>query len=348
MTNAQYLLKVLQHLDIMSLSNLPPIFWVSLCENLQLHREPEVVGRFIDVANFLVQRGKWHQIVLKCLRSGNFHFIKQFFYLPYLPLPRYITEETLALLQIISTNVTLVKEWVDGGFANATLWDSIHSELWDSPPFGYLLSNPDIDSNLPDPHSGKVGRLGLPQIPHAFFNIPSVKGRDIPSSYSAFWSASSEDLTTRALQAYQSQLMLLERANCKILMNLENRTTPLIWAVAHGKLRLVDTILKSPRANVNAQDAYLRTPLMYAIAVVDLDIVKRLMACRDIDLNLRDNTGRTAIFYASRAGYLNITKLLIQATGIDLNIRDITGQTALNYAQACGYQDIVATLLPEA
>lgn len=347
MTNVKDVLKLLRSVEIVSLLNQPPIFWVALCDYLQVHRDPEVLALFIGLANTLVQRGIWHRILLKCLQSGNFHFVKQFFYYAYEPLPRYLTAVTLAQLQIAFTNVALAKEWADEGFANAILWDSVHFELWNSPSFNYVLFNPAIDPNLPDPHSGKIGRAGLPRLTHAFFDTPSVEWCNIPSFCSLSSSALSEELSTQGLHAYQSQLMLLERENQTRLVNQDNRTTPLIWAVAHGKLLLVDTILKSPRTKVNAQDVYSRTPLMYAIAIVDVQIVKRLLACSDIDLNVRDSTGRSAIFYASQAGDLSITKSLIQTAELDLHIRDSTGQSALNYAQACGYHNLEAALSVE-
>lgn len=319
------------------LSQPSPALWVLLCDYLQAHPDPQALSLFIRLATFFVEAKLWHQIVLKCLQYRNFDFVKQFFHFPFKPLPQKVMEETLDQLPEASTKLDLIKEWVDEGFANVILWNAIHLGLWHNPSFKRMLSHRDIDPNLPDPHSESMERPVLPHIHHAFFNTASGNMQIVLSS-----KPSSQSPDTGAFQDYQSQLMLLEKENRGRSMNHENKTTPLIWAIVHCNIQLVDAILCSPRVDVNVPDSYGRTPLMYAIAVANRQIVERLLTCRDIELNLRDKKGRTAVFYAAQSGDLIITRSLVERPGIDLHVRDFAGHEAVKYAQASGQYDIVA------
>jgi hypothetical protein len=107
--------------DIAHVSKPPPILWVLLCNFFQCDPSSEALNTFIRVAKFLVEKTIWDRMILVCLNSRNFCFVKQFFYPLNEITPREVAEETLAGFSQAFTDKSLVREWAQKGFANAAL-----------------------------------------------------------------------------------------------------------------------------------------------------------------------------------------------------------------------------------
>lgn len=350
--------------DIAHASKPPPILWVLLCNFFKSDPSSEALRTFIRVAEFLIEKAIWDRMVLGCLNSRNFGFVKQFFYPLNEILPREVAEETLAGFSQASTDQSLVREWAEKGFANAALWSAIRSGIWKSPAFESLLSCSNIDLNEPFPREkssdtaesnilspplsgNSTGeKRKFPFRPPTGISLRSPLDPGMPQNH--------------ALQDYQMELMLLEQRNKRRLMMARNEQvemtagkgilawtggkSPLAWAAAVGNVELVEALLRSSRVNVNFQDAQKRTPLMHAIAVNDWQIVEDLLKIGDIDLNLRDSEGRTAVFHAAQGGDLHIIQLLTQTQKVDFSIRDCNGESVQDFAKKKGKQDVVAAL----
>jgi len=350
--------------DITRASKPPPILWVLLCKFFQHNPSSEARGAFIRVAEFLVEKAIWDPMILVCLNSRNLCFVKQLFYPLNEVLPREVAEETLRGLSQASTEQSLIRVWVEKGYANAALWSAIRSGIWKSPAFDSLLSfsNIDLDEPFPREKSSDKGE--------ANHNSPPLSGNSTgekrkfpfrpPAGSPLRWTLDPVIPQNHALQDYQMQLMLLEQQNKRRLMMARKEQmdmamekgalawtegkSPLAWAAANRNVKLVEVLLRSSRVNVNSQDAYNRTPLMHAIAVNHYQIVERLLGIGDIDLNLRDDEGKTAVFHAAQTGDLYIIQLLTESQKVDFSIRDCNDESAQDIAKRSGRQDAVAAL----
>ncbi|CAP86462.1 Pc20g11330 [Penicillium rubens Wisconsin 54-1255] len=356
-------LKWILNNDIANASMPSPILWVLLCSFFQRNPNSEALKPFIRVAEFLVQKGIWDPMILACLNSRNFCFVKQFFYpLNEVP-PREVTEETLAGHFQASADQSLVRNWAEKGFANAALWSAIRSGIWKSPAFASLLSCTDIDLDEPFPREKRLGTGAANRFSPIFPGNSTGEKRKLPFTLPVGHSLKPlpEPGTPQIpLQDYQLQLMLLEQQNKRRLMLARQEQTitsagndllawtegktPLAWAAANRNAQLVGALLRSSRVNVNSQDIYKKTPLMYAIAVNNVQIVEKLLEIEDIDIDLQDNDGRTAVFHAALRGYLHIIQLLTGTRKVDLSLRDCNGETVQDIAKKIGKQDVIAAL----
>ncbi|KAJ5219641.1 hypothetical protein N7468_008845 [Penicillium chermesinum] len=282
----------------------------------------------------------------------------QFFYPLNEILPMEIAEETLAGLSQASMDQSLMKEWADKGFANATLWSALRFDTWKSPAFESLLSCSYVDLDKPFPSTrglgaGEANIASPPLIGNSTGNSTGQKRKfqsgsaaDSPGLHVPLGPPDSAVLTD-----YQIQLILLEQANKRRLAR-EGKgepsilKSPLVWAAANRKPQLVELLLCTSRVDVNSQDSLNQTSLMHAIAVNDQQTVEILLKSKDIDLNLRDHDGRTAIFHATEIGDLHIIRLLTETRRVDLSIRDSKGKTVIDLAKKTKNQNLVAALTP--
>ncbi|OQE01202.1 hypothetical protein PENVUL_c044G04241 [Penicillium vulpinum] len=352
--NERHGLRWILNSDIVHASKPPPILWVLLCNFFQRSPNSEAMRLFTRVAEFLVENAIWDRVILVCLDSHNFCFMKQFFYpLNKIP-PGEVTEETLEGLPQASTDQSLVREWVDKGFANAALWSAIRSGVWKSPAFERLLSCSDVDLDEPAP------RKKIPGAGERMDLSPPFFGNFIGKKPKFSFNPSAEDSPRLPLEPvvpenhaqkdYEMQLSRLEQQNRIRLMMARNEQdtklgkTVLAWAVTSHNVQLVEVLLRTSRVNVNSQGPHNTTPLMHAISVNDVQIVEKLLEIGNIDLNLRDDEGRTAIFLAAQAGDLHIIRLLTSTKNVDFSIRDCNGENVQDLAKRMGSQDVVAAL----
>ncbi|KAF3400195.1 hypothetical protein F1880_008358 [Penicillium rolfsii] len=338
----------------------PPILWVLLCSFIQRNPSSEAIKTFTQVAEFMVEKKIWDQSILICLVSHNFRSVKQFFFpLNEIP-PKEVAEETLAGLSQALMDHTLIESWVDKGFANAALWSAIIRGRWKNPAFESLLSCPKINLDEPFPLQTTSARGEAGTLSASFPGIASGEKRKFqsrtPSDHGIRLPIDPRSLQGQVLQDYQMQLMLLEQQNKRRLMMARAEQaepsvgegkqaptagkSPLAWAVANNKTRLIEALLKSSRVDVNSQDVRKQTPLMHAISTHDCQSVEILLRTGEIDLNLPDDEGRSAIFYA----VAHLTRLLTQSEKVEFSIRDCNGETVRDFAKKLGNPDVLAAL----
>ena len=178
---------------------------------------------------------------------------------------------------------------------------------------------------------------------------------------------SSEDTTQQTVNESPNQYeivnVLLEAEADSNITDKNNFTAPLIFAVLHKKVDIVDRLLMG-KADPNFQSAsdHMMTPLHYACISGCLEIVKILLKAK-ADPNVRDVNGATplvALLFIGNGkssdaiGYLKdpsnqyeIVDALLQAQA-DPNIADIHNCTSLHLAAGKeGKANIVARLLKE-
>jgi Ankyrin repeats (many copies) len=334
--------------DAVSVFQPPPAFWVLLCQYLERHEDQNALDLFTRVAEFLVEKKTWNQLILKCLYVRNFSFIQQFFYTSKAH-PKEVTEETLIGLPAASADQSFIKEWAGQEFASVALWDAIHCGLWTTPAFEWLLFNCSAKNlNGPALPCSYRAKLEPIEISHAFFNDLSSEGQRTPvRSLPPLRSPPTfpPGPGWHDLDRYNAQLMILEEYNKNRIRYSRETKSPLSWAILSRNIPLLDALLLSPQVNVNSKDNLGRTPLMYAVGVNNRPIVERLLNHRDIDLNLRDDEDRTAIFYSAEAEDLDMVRLLVGTQKVDYSIRDKSGQTVQDFAKKTKKRkEIVAAL----
>lgn len=118
----------------------------------------------------------------------------------------------------------------------------------------------------------------------------------------------------------------------------------LLQAVKNDDINQVYYILKSGKANINAQDTGGETALIRDVRYGNLEITKYLIES-GADVNIKSKDYGTALIWASIRGYLEIVDLLIK-NGANVNdINDKSGTTALIGASREGDWETVKILI---
>jgi hypothetical protein len=124
--------------------------WVLVCEYLLENYDAASFELFVDVADTYVQWNIWSPVLLMCLQSQDFLFLKQFLFRCHQnELDEYVLE-TLRGFANIARNDKIIEQWVASGHANVFLWNAVHKGLRRS-EFLNILSDARINPNISDP-----------------------------------------------------------------------------------------------------------------------------------------------------------------------------------------------------
>ena len=124
----------------------------------------------------------------------------------------------------------------------------------------------------------------------------------------------------------------------------ERSITPLHWAVAFGKSRIINVLLENG-ADINAIADTFGTPLHWIAARLSLSDkvnIAKLLIEHGADVNSVHH-GLTPLHLAAMSGNVDIAKVLLE-NGADANV-NVQGLTPLHLAASSGYADIVELLL---
>ena len=119
-----------------------------------------------------------------------------------------------------------------------------------------------------------------------------------------------------------------------------NQQTGLIQATRDGAWQVFDTLLASPKVNVNAANQYNETPLMYVALIGDLPRVKALVA-KGAKVN---KEGWTPLHYAAVKANATVAKFLLE-NGALPNELTPEGDTALILAVRADSVETVQVLI---
>ena len=132
------------------------------------------------------------------------------------------------------------------------------------------------------------------------------------------------------------------------------RSTALLWAAQHGKLRSAQLALEAG-ANLSHMDEEGLTPLSLACLYDQTDvssaeyrhieIVKLLLSNDSTDPNSPDVYGRSALWYAAFRGRATLVSMLLSHPGLERNSVDKSNWTPLQCAAAVGHSAVVELLL---
>ena len=117
--------------------------------------------------------------------------------------------------------------------------------------------------------------------------------------------------------------LLIDRQADPSMQN-KNGETPLHLAVLQQKVEMIETLIKSPRANLDIQNAYGNTPLHISSLLGNKKIVEILLK-ENADKDLLNITGELPIHHASHAGALDIVELLSEQNPICIDTEQDDG-----------------------
>ncbi|KAL8364728.1 hypothetical protein RB595_003828 [Gaeumannomyces hyphopodioides] len=120
--------------------------------------------------------------------------------------------------------------------------------------------------------------------------------------------------------------------------------TPLLWAAQNGHEAVVKLLLIG-KTGVDAKDNDGRTPLLWAAQSGHEAVVKLLLATDEIDVDAKDNDGWTPLSWAAQNGHEAVVKLLLATGKVDVDAKDNDGWTPLSWAAQNGHEAVVEQLL---
>ena len=106
--------------------------------------------------------------------------------------------------------------------------------------------------------------------------------------------------------------------------DLENKYTPLMYAVVEGDKAIVEQLLSFPRINSNAKARDGSTALHLATGNNDVGMVKLLAGKGNANINAKDYNGFTSLHIAAEKGNLNMVETLIDLSA-DVDETDRAG-----------------------
>lgn len=141
---------------------------------------------------------------------------------------------------------------------------------------------------------------------------------------------------------------LLERFRTPCTTQLhETLKTPLHRAPQGGQLPIVEMLLATGQADVNAKDWRGTTPLHCAATSArnNKAVVEALLATSRVDVNIRINLGGTPLHAAAAFHRAVLARALLASGHVDVNARTDAGNTPLHYAAWYSEETAVAEAL---
>jgi len=116
--------------------------------------------------------------------------------------------------------------------------------------------------------------------------------------------------------------------NCQCRMG----ETPLHKACMSGHFDVVEYLLTSHRANLEATDNSGRTPLLYACLSGHIEVVRYLLSDRGANLEATDNAGNTPLHLACWDSHFEVIRYLLSRRAPLLEAKNTRGWTPLRFA----------------
>ena len=187
-------------------------------------------------------------------------------------------------------------------------------------------------------------------------------------------------MTTNAMDIIQ---LFLDHPYCNVNVRKEKGKGALHLACEKSNMGLIETLMSSPKIDINAKDEEGRSVLFHLLRyqpqddfkivkylladkrcdvnaqdhngvsilsvacreVKNLEIVEMLLKHEDITVDLNDNHGRTCFHEAVKNHNEPVVKLLLQDPRVNHNIQDKLGNTAMYYAVSSHGSDIFEYLI---
>eukprot|EP01038_Epipyxis_sp_PR26KG_P005332 gene5332-7399_t len=216
-----------------------------------------------------------------------------------------------------------------------TVMNDQHDMLEELIKYKTNLNIQDVNKNTPFMISYKKCQFDVMRrlmIENADLNIPNKQG------LSALHIACTDE------DDHMVEFLLTGRVNLDLFTEDENCHTPLLIAVKHGSLSVVNLLINAG-ANVNLADCNGISPLILATKLNKMNIIERLLNTPDLLVDQQDNYGCTALWIASKNGFSSIVSKLIIAKA-NINHKENAGITPIVIAFK-NFQSAVVELLIE-
>ncbi|ETV86305.1 serine/threonine protein kinase, variant 2 [Aphanomyces astaci] len=124
------------------------------------------------------------------------------------------------------------------------------------------------------------------------------------------------------------------------------KKTPLHCAATHGRVEVVQVLLRQGDVDVNAVDDKGSTAFLYAASRGSLPILQLLWQCPTLhSINFQDKGQCTALAWACEYHDADVVQFLLSLPDIDVNLPDENGHSPLLKATVNGSAGVVAVLL---
>lgn len=139
---------------------------------------------------------------------------------------------------------------------------------------------------------------------------------------------------------------LLKAPNIDVNANNHYGATPLIEAARNGHAEAIPALLAAPGIDVNINTSWFgQTPLMWAVREGHTAAITRLLENPGTNVNAVDDFGMTALMLAAFRGKAGALAALLAAPDIDVNTVNDDNLTALMLAAFRGHAAIISALL---
>jgi imidazolonepropionase-like amidohydrolase len=150
--------------------------------------------------------------------------------------------------------------------------------------------------------------------------------------------------------AFEGNIKALQEIHQDIRENINKVKTAsgctlLHYAVASGKLNVVQWLLKEGGAQINEKDDFGLTALSCAASKGHLEVVKWLLKEGGAQIDERTRRGLTILLCAASKGQLEVVEWLLEEGGAKIGEKDNEGNTALLFAAMNGELETVQWLL---
>ncbi|GLA25076.1 hypothetical protein AnigIFM63326_001685 [Aspergillus niger] len=119
----------------------------------------------------------------------------------------------------------------------------------------------------------------------------------------------------------------------------------LLYAAEGGHKAIVNRILATGKADLNAKSLYGKTALAHAASGGYTDIAIQLSSKESVDPDAEDLYGMTPLAYAASKGYADIVIQLLSTGRVEIDAGGAFGATPLSYAASGGHAAVVRILL---
>lgn len=311
-------------------------------------------NRLVGFLEYVVPNVLYHADAAESKGVDQRLFIESLPWRHWITLHKLIRHDDTRIHQSDASGLYLLAE---GGFGNlirlhssARACFAVGNELYGTPFLAAIATgSKDVVHAFVDalqPERGSQG--GVETIWELYSSGPD--GKRLSPAYLTLNAADRVDLVPLLLGTHNAHLIDLTLTTDQFDFNSINRTgdTPLTWAVKHGELKIVESLLRSDFVDPNQRESHQgRTPLLLAVALGQEAIVEILLDHGKVDKHAIDPEGHTTLSLVADGRYCNtnMVKLLLKKGEVNINSKTQKGMTLLMMRAMRGDEEAIKFLV---